>query len=314
MCNGGWGDAFNLTSQCIKVQLVYYSPWIAGISGIIFLLKARPYRGYSGAGGAGSHNKRSKGRKKIGIILGVIALGVIGFFIFQNHTAQTPQNIIASTRNTIQQIPQILSSFSGDLIPIVGIVGAIAIGIITYFALTRRKRKSYSYEKLEQIKRNEKEEIEKAKKLERERQREKEKQRGREKARENERYEKKPNYSDESSAELEKKQQEREAEKDREKRVYEDFKKKEEERKEKEEKKRVQEPPKQYGFDPYVILGVQRNVTSEELKRKFRELMIKNNLSGSINMSIEARQKKEAVIKDFLKARDMISKEKGFGN
>lgn len=250
--------------------------------------------------------------------------------VSSNSPVQNQSGISSSSGQSIQQIPQILSSFSEDLIPIVGIVGALAVGIITYFALTRRKRKSYSYEELERIKRNEREEIEKAKKQERERQREKERQREREKARENERYEKKADYVVESTAELEKKQREREAEKAEESRIYAEFKKKEQERIEenmrkaeqerrqteskRHEEKRVQEPPKQYGFDPYVILGLNRNVSVDELKVRFRELIKRNNLAGSINMTPEERAKKEAVIRDLLKAREMISREKGYSS
>lgn len=60
MCNAGWGDSFNVTFSCVKVQLFYYSPWIAGFFGLIFLLKAGSQSGYRGAGGYGSHNRRRK--------------------------------------------------------------------------------------------------------------------------------------------------------------------------------------------------------------------------------------------------------------
>ena len=43
MCNAGWGDIFNITGQCLKVQLFYYSPWISGIIGIIILVKSRSH-------------------------------------------------------------------------------------------------------------------------------------------------------------------------------------------------------------------------------------------------------------------------------
>ena len=46
MCDAGWGDIFNITSLCVKVQLFFYSPWIAGFFGIIFLVKGGPYRRY----------------------------------------------------------------------------------------------------------------------------------------------------------------------------------------------------------------------------------------------------------------------------
>lgn len=83
MCNAGWGDAFNMTFQCMKVQAFYYSPWICGFFGIIFLAKAGPYRSYHGYGGAGSHNKvRMRPRTRKRIIKVVVIGAVIGFGIF----------------------------------------------------------------------------------------------------------------------------------------------------------------------------------------------------------------------------------------
>ena len=80
MCNGGWGDAFNLTGQCIKVQVVYYSPWIVGFVGMIFLIKARPYRGYHGAGGFGSHNRRRRiSLTQIGVIMAIV-IGLVSLY------------------------------------------------------------------------------------------------------------------------------------------------------------------------------------------------------------------------------------------
>ena len=42
-CNAGWGDFMGSagTWQCIKIQVVYYSPWILGIIGIVLLIKSR---------------------------------------------------------------------------------------------------------------------------------------------------------------------------------------------------------------------------------------------------------------------------------
>lgn len=89
MCNAGWGDAFNLTGQCLKVQLFYYSPWISGFFGIIFLVKAGPYRGYHGSGGAGSHNRRirlrPKTKKRIIVIVSVIAAITVGAYLYANY-------------------------------------------------------------------------------------------------------------------------------------------------------------------------------------------------------------------------------------
>lgn len=89
MCNSGWGDIFNLAGQCIKVQVIYYSPWISGFFGIIFLAKAGPYGGYHGAGGAGSHNKRFrlkyKTKRRLKIILPIIAVIVVGVFLYANY-------------------------------------------------------------------------------------------------------------------------------------------------------------------------------------------------------------------------------------
>jgi len=89
MCNSGWGDIFNLASQCIKVQVIYYSPWISGFIGMIFLAKAGPYGGYHGAGGAGSHNRRfrlrHKTKKRLMIIIPVIMIIAIGIFLYTNY-------------------------------------------------------------------------------------------------------------------------------------------------------------------------------------------------------------------------------------
>ena len=43
MCNSGWGDFMGSagTWQCIKIQVIYYSPWILGIIGIVLLIKSR---------------------------------------------------------------------------------------------------------------------------------------------------------------------------------------------------------------------------------------------------------------------------------
>lgn len=89
MCNAGWGDIFNLTGQCLKVQLFYYSPWISGFFGVIFLAKAGPYRGYHGYGGAGSHNRRirlsRKTKKRLVIIISVSAVVIAGIYIYGNY-------------------------------------------------------------------------------------------------------------------------------------------------------------------------------------------------------------------------------------
>ena len=39
-CNSGWGDVFGVTWQCIKLQLITYSPYVLGIVGIILIVKA----------------------------------------------------------------------------------------------------------------------------------------------------------------------------------------------------------------------------------------------------------------------------------
>lgn len=89
MCNAGWGDIFNLGGQCLKVQGFYYSPWILGFFGMIFLAKAGPYRGYSGYGGAGSHNRpfrlRHKTKKRLMITLSTIAVIAVCVFLYVNY-------------------------------------------------------------------------------------------------------------------------------------------------------------------------------------------------------------------------------------
>lgn len=88
MCNAGWGDVFNLTGQCMKVQLFYYSPWILGFFGVVFLAKAGPYRGYSGYGGRGSHNRpriRPKTKKILIIIISVSIVAVVSVYGYANY-------------------------------------------------------------------------------------------------------------------------------------------------------------------------------------------------------------------------------------
>ena len=89
MCNSGWGDVFNLAGQCLKVQGFYYSPWISGFFGIIFLAKAGPYRGYHGYGGAESHNRRirlrPKTKKRIIIVSIVSVVILVRIFLYTNY-------------------------------------------------------------------------------------------------------------------------------------------------------------------------------------------------------------------------------------
>src|SRR3972149_3332145 len=88
-CNSGWGDIFNIASQCMKAQLFYYSPWISGFFGIIFLAKAGPYRGYRGYGGARSHNRRfrlrPKTKKKLVIIISVSVVVAVGIYVYGHY-------------------------------------------------------------------------------------------------------------------------------------------------------------------------------------------------------------------------------------
>jgi len=91
LCNQGWGDilgSFGLT-QCLKIQLLYYSPWFLGIAGIVALAKAGPYRRYSGYGGAGSHNRRiyirKKTKKKLTIIIPIVIVVALGAFFYAKY-------------------------------------------------------------------------------------------------------------------------------------------------------------------------------------------------------------------------------------
>ena len=88
-CNSGWGDIFNIASQCMKAQLFYYSPWISGFFGIIFLAKAGPYRGYHGHGGYGSHSRRirlrPKTKKRLVIIISVSIVIAVGIYVYGNY-------------------------------------------------------------------------------------------------------------------------------------------------------------------------------------------------------------------------------------
>ena len=42
-CNAGWGGMFGTwgATECIKIQVIYYSPWLLGIIGIICIAKSR---------------------------------------------------------------------------------------------------------------------------------------------------------------------------------------------------------------------------------------------------------------------------------
>lgn len=90
-CNRGWGDIFGSwgVTQCIKIQTIYYSPWILGFIGTIILAKAGPYRGYHGYGGAGSHNRhirlRPRTKKKLMIIIPVCIAITVGIFMYTNY-------------------------------------------------------------------------------------------------------------------------------------------------------------------------------------------------------------------------------------
>jgi 4-amino-4-deoxy-L-arabinose transferase-like glycosyltransferase len=63
ICNAGVGDVSGLTWHCIKNQTYYYSSWILGILGVIFLIKSdiqrknRGFRRYA-------PNRRKKYRRK----------------------------------------------------------------------------------------------------------------------------------------------------------------------------------------------------------------------------------------------------------
>lgn len=88
-CNAGWGDAFNITFQCMKAQGLYYSPWIAGFFGVLLLATAGPYGGYHGAGGAGSHYARRRFRprtkKRLAVLIIVSVVVGVGAFLYANY-------------------------------------------------------------------------------------------------------------------------------------------------------------------------------------------------------------------------------------
>jgi hypothetical protein len=91
LCNQGWGDilgSFGLT-QCLKIQLLYYSPWLLGIAGIVAFAKAGPYGGYRGYGGAGSHPRRiyirKKTKKRLMIIIPVIVVIAVGILLYAKY-------------------------------------------------------------------------------------------------------------------------------------------------------------------------------------------------------------------------------------
>jgi hypothetical protein len=90
LCNRGLGDVFGSwgVTQCIKIQTIYYSPWILGFIGTVILAKAGPYRGYDGYGGAGSHGRRMrlrpKTKKRLTIIITICIAIAIGIFMYAN--------------------------------------------------------------------------------------------------------------------------------------------------------------------------------------------------------------------------------------
>lgn len=86
MCNSGWGDMMGITFQCTKIQLIYYSPWILGFFGIIYLIKARPYSGYSGAGGYGSHNRRRRLNRKQSKIIKIAVVSSVVIVLLVTYT------------------------------------------------------------------------------------------------------------------------------------------------------------------------------------------------------------------------------------
>lgn len=93
----------------------------------------------------------------------------------------------------------------------------------------------------------------------------------------------------------------------------EDIKQKQEaERKKRDQERQQKQVDRTPGeFNPYLILGLKRDVSCDEVKFKFKELIKKNNLSGIVNMSSQEKETKEAIVRDIIKAKDMIFKEKG---
>jgi hypothetical protein len=83
-----------------------------------------------------------------------------------------------------------------------------------------------------------------------------------------------------------------------------------------ERQKRQQEAPQKKQskiigqFDPYVILGLDKSVTCAEVKTRFKELIKRNNLAGIVNMDLQEKERKEAIVRDIIKAKDLIYKEK----
>jgi len=75
------------------------------------------------------------------------------------------------------------------------------------------------------------------------------------------------------------------------------------------QQKHVEKPTGE--FNPYAILGLKKDVSCDEVKVKFKELIKKNNLSGIVNMTLQEKESKEAIVRDIIKAKDMIYKEKG---
>ena len=70
------------------------------------------------------------------------------------------------------------------------------------------------------------------------------------------------------------------------------------------------------GFDAYLILGLSRNATCEEVKAKHRELIKQkeNSLNNMLNMSKEEVMRLTKIQSDLNKARDQIFNEKNCGN
>jgi len=70
-CNSFWNNIDNgvFDEDCFKTQLLYYSPWLLGITGIIFFIKCRPhsygtrYRSYHRS--YGKNSRKSFGSPKV---------------------------------------------------------------------------------------------------------------------------------------------------------------------------------------------------------------------------------------------------------
>ena len=140
MCNSGWADLFGAGGSCIKYQLIYYSPWIAGFIGAIFLAKAGPYRRYGERhGGRYSNNIILQGNKFHDIAFWGLR-SVVGLLFIVHADAKFNPDFTGFWTGRLGlpselQIPVALAETFGGIFLIIGVFTRISASILSIIML-----------------------------------------------------------------------------------------------------------------------------------------------------------------------------------